>query len=100
MYQIAKYDCIYVTRKVFALLTDVVNPQGMMAVIEKKSGEEEIKYTEDMIVVLDGIQDPGNLGTILRTVDSIGLKQLIVSKGTQTCIIQRLYVQVWELYLE
>ncbi len=80
LYQIAKYDCIYVSSKVFGLLTDVVNPQGMLAVIEKKSGEDEIKYTEDIIVVLDGIQDPGNLGTILRTIDSVGLTQIVLSK--------------------
>ena len=80
LYQIAKYDCIYVTSKVFGLLTDVVNPQGMIAVIEKESGEEKIKFTEDIIVVLDGIQDPGNLGTILRTIDSTGLSQVVLSK--------------------
>lgn len=80
LYQIAKYDCIYVSGKVFSYLTDVVNPQGMLAVIEKESGEEEIKYTEDIIIVLDGIQDPGNLGTILRTVDSVGLSQIVLSK--------------------
>ena len=34
------------------------------------------------MVALDGIQDPGNLGTILRTIDSIGLKQILVSKET------------------
>lgn len=34
------------------------------------------------MVALDDVQDPGNLGTILRTVDSIGLTQIIVSKGT------------------
>ena len=33
-------------------------------------------------MVLDGIQDPGNLGTILRTIDSVGLSQVIVSKET------------------
>ncbi len=80
LYQIAKYDCIYVSEKIFGLLTDVVNPQGMLAVIEKTSSEDKIKYTEDIIVVLDGIQDPGNLGTILRTVDSVGLSQIILSK--------------------
>ena len=80
LYQVAKYDCIYVSSKIFALLTDVVNPQGMLAVIEKQNSEEEIKYTEDIIIVLDGIQDPGNLGTILRTVDSVGLSQIILSK--------------------
>jgi len=80
LYQIAKYDCVYVSSKIFYGLTDVVNPQGMLAIIEKDSGEDKIKYTEDIIVVLDGIQDPGNLGTILRTVDSAGLSQLILSK--------------------
>jgi len=79
LYKIAKYDCIYVTSKIFALLTDVVNPQGMLAVIEKENSED-IKYTEDIIIILDEIQDPGNLGTILRTVDSAGLSQIIMSK--------------------
>lgn len=80
LYRIAKYDCIYVSSKVFGGLTEVVNPQGMLAVIEKKGNEEEIKYLEDIIIVLDGIQDPGNLGTILRTVDSAGLSQIVLSK--------------------
>ena len=34
---------------------------------------------------MDGIQDPGNLGTILRTVDSANLKQIIVSADTADC---------------
>ncbi len=80
LYRIAKYNCIYVAEKVFSLLTDVVNPQGMLAVLEKTSSEDKMKYDEDIIVVLDGIQDPGNLGTILRTVDSVGLTQIVLSK--------------------
>lgn len=82
LYEIAKYECIYVSKKVFDLITDVQTPQGMLAVIEKENSEDKIDYTEDVIVVLDGIQDPGNLGTILRTIDSCGLKQVIVSKET------------------
>lgn len=82
LYQIAKYDCIYVSSKIFNLLTDVVNPQGMLAIIGKRNGEEQIEYKEDIIVVLDGIQDPGNLGTIIRTIDSIGISQLIISKDS------------------
>ncbi len=58
LYQIAKYECIYVSSKVFGLLTDVVNPQGMLAIIEKENGEEKINYNDDIIIVLDGIQDP------------------------------------------
>lgn len=83
MYEIAKYECIYVTNKIFTSLTDVKNPQGIMAIVEKNSSkEEEIDYNQDVIVALDDIQDPGNLGTILRTVDSIGINQILVSKGT------------------
>ena len=80
--EIAKYECIYVSEKIFNLITQVTNPQGIMAIVEKKAKEDEIDYTQDLIVMLDDIQDPGNLGTILRTIDSIGLKQIIVSKET------------------
>ena len=82
MLEIAKYECIYVTDKIFNTITQVTNPQGIMAIIEKNVENQEIDYTQDIIVVLDDVQDPGNLGTILRTVDSIGLNQIIVSKGT------------------
>ena len=82
MYEIAKYECIYVTDKIFASITQVTNPQGIMAIVEKGDLNAQIDYTQDIIVVLDDIQDPGNLGTILRTVDSVGLNQIIVSKET------------------
>lgn len=82
MKEITNYDCICVTEKIFKTLTQVMNPQGVLAVIKKNNETNEIKYDEDIIVALDDIQDPGNLGTILRTVDSVGLTQLIVSKGT------------------
>ena len=82
MLEIAKYECIYVSDKVFNLITQVTNPQGIMAIIEKDNANVQIDYTQDIIVALDDVQDPGNLGTILRTVDSIGLNQIIVSKGT------------------
>lgn len=71
LYEIAKYNCIYVDEKVFNNITDVQNPQGVLAVIEKKNSDLDIKFDEDVIVVLDDIQDPGNLGTILRTLDSV-----------------------------
>lgn len=86
MYEIAKYECIYVTTKVFESITGVSNPQGILAIIQKESCEDtQIDYTQDIMVALDDIQDPGNLGTILRTVDSIGLNQILVSKGTADC---------------
>ena len=82
MLEIAKYECISVSDKIFNIITQVTNPQGIMAIIEKNAQDAQIDYSQDIIVVLDDVQDPGNLGTILRTVDSIGLNQIIVSKGT------------------
>ena len=82
MYEIAKYECVYVNKKIFNTLTDVVNPQGILAIIGRSNNKNQIDYMQDIIVALDDIQDPGNLGTILRTVDSVGLTQILVSKGT------------------
>ena len=82
LYEIAKYNCIYVTEKVFLQITDVTNPQGILAVIDKKKINSDINYDSDLFLILDNIQDPGNMGTILRTADSINLKQIIVAKGT------------------
>ena len=85
MYEIAKFECVYVTEKIFGMVSDVNTPQGILAIIGRSNGDVEIDYSQDIIVALDGIQDPGNLGTILRTVDSIGLNQILVSKETADC---------------
>lgn len=83
MYEIAKYDCIYVSEKVFNSITDVINPQGIMAVLKKnKTDESEIDFSQDNFLLLDNIQDPGNMGTILRTADSLNMNQILVTKGS------------------
>lgn len=80
-YEMAKLDFVYVPENIFKMISDVESPQGVLAVIGKPN-KEEINLDEDIILALDDIQDPGNLGTILRTADSVGLKQILVSKGT------------------
>ena len=82
MYEVANLNFLYVNSKVFQTITDVSNPQGILAVIKRPEKTCKINYNEDIIIVLDGIQDPGNLGTILRTVDSANLKQIVVSNET------------------
>lgn len=82
MYDIAKYDCEYVSKKVLNSITQVVMPQGVFAIVAKNDDYAEIDCTQDVIIALDNLQDPGNFGTILRTIDSIGLTQVLVSKGT------------------
>ena len=73
---------IHVTKNVFETISDVVSPQGVLVVINKKIDENKISKHADYILALDGIQDPGNLGTIIRTADSANIKQILVSKDT------------------
>ena len=79
--QIGEDKKIYVTEEIIKILSDVVNPQGIIAVVEKNNNSE-IDYSKDLILVLDNIQDPGNLGTIIRTADSCNLNQIVITKET------------------
>ena len=80
LYKIAKEKILYVSDKVFKVLTDVATPQGILAVVEKNKNKE-IDFSKELFLILDNIQDPGNMGTILRTADSVALTQIIVPKG-------------------
>lgn len=67
-----------------AELSDTVTPQGVMAVGEiPPSGLEDLPRDLGRIVLLvDGIQDPGNLGTLLRTLAAAGGRAAICVMGT------------------
>ena len=45
LYEISKYDCIYVTEAVFNTITDVSTPQGILAVVEQQGSEQQIDYS-------------------------------------------------------
>ena len=79
--KINNYKFILVTENVFKELTEVKTPQGILAVVYKKE-QRKIDEKADYIMALDDVQDPGNIGTIIRTLDSANIKQLIVSRGT------------------
>lgn len=76
-----EYEYVIVNNNVFKELTDVKTPQGILAVVYKNK-ETIIDENAGYIMALDDVQDPGNIGTIIRTLDSANIKQLIVSKGT------------------
>jgi len=61
-------------------LSSLTTSPGIMAVIKQK--EEKPLEEEDLIVVLEKIQDPGNLGTIIRTTEAFGVKTIVCSKDT------------------
>ncbi|WP_173915886.1 RNA methyltransferase [Halobacillus sp. Marseille-Q1614] len=70
---------VEVSDQVFKETADTETPQGIAAVVEIKKFEfENAPYT----LLLDSLQDPGNLGTLIRTADAAGFSQVILGKGT------------------
>jgi TrmH family RNA methyltransferase len=65
-------------------LADTEHPQGVVAIIEPKRWTlEDIRLTPgSTLLALDGVQDPGNVGTILRTALGFGAAGVVALKGT------------------
>lgn len=60
-----------------------VNGQGIIAIVKKASTSiEDLVITDGLYVLLDAVQDPGNLGTIIRTALAAGAKGLFLTKGS------------------
>lgn len=71
------------TNNIFKELIDTENTQGILGVIKFKDRkiENNIKIDDKFILILDRIQDPGNMGTIIRTADAAGVDAIIALKG-------------------
>lgn len=70
--------------RLFDKLAQTVTSQGILAVVAKAEVRKEdfIGLPGSNFVVLDRLQDPGNIGTILRTADAAGYRLAILMKGT------------------
>lgn len=73
--------CLSLSKELFDGLSDTVNSQGVMAVVKFPQPLTSID-PNGLYLALDHIQDPGNLGTMIRTADAAGFSGLIYSKGT------------------
>lgn len=71
------------TNKIFNELIDTENTQGILGIVKfkYKKIENNIKSNDKFVLILDRIQDPGNMGTIIRTADAAGVDTIIVLKG-------------------
>jgi TrmH family RNA methyltransferase len=70
-----------VTRAVIESLTNTDTPQFVCASVRTPDTSVPEIYPEGLIVVLDAVQDPGNLGTIIRTSDAMGAAGIILGAG-------------------
>ena len=91
----AEAGCFFevLSDKVFKDTSDTMTPQGVMAVVgmkpyrwqdllKKESAAENAKDSghEKLILILESLQDPGNLGTILRTGEGAGIDGVILNR--------------------
>lgn len=76
-------ECFSVSRKDYRELTRTENPQGILAVVKipDEIEESELLGGTGVLLCLDAIQDPGNLGTILRSALWFGVRGVVLGEG-------------------
>lgn len=76
----------YVSGDVFRKMTDTLTPQGILCIMKQKHYDlKEILPAlpeKPIIMLLENLQDPGNLGTIMRTAEGAGVSLVLMSKDT------------------
>lgn len=70
-----------VTKDIIEQLTETETPQGIVALC-KQLTHDAIIHSGKTFMVMDQVQDPGNLGTIIRTADACGVDAVIIGDGT------------------
>lgn len=72
-----------VNDKLFKEISTTENSQGIIGIIKKKFYKLDSFIDKDkiFIIILDRLQDPGNLGTIIRTADAAGVDLILTTKG-------------------
>ncbi|SKA06645.1 RNA methyltransferase, TrmH family [Pilibacter termitis] len=69
-----------VSDEVMHTLSELPTPQGICAVVKMK--EQKMTEWSGGWLLLDNVQDPGNVGTMIRSADAFGLSGVILGKGT------------------
>lgn len=68
----------------FQSISDTDSPQGILAIcaIPEEAGKEDLQKTQGVIAALDAVQDPGNVGTMIRTASWFGAAGILFGEGT------------------
>ncbi|MFC0557882.1 TrmH family RNA methyltransferase [Halalkalibacter alkalisediminis] len=74
-------DVIIVSDQIMKELSETETPQGIAAVCVLPS-EPDVERLEGQFLLIDRVQDPGNLGTMIRTADAAGMTGVILGEGS------------------
>ena len=80
----ATRNALLVPSELFKVISDTQTPQGVLALVKMKTLQlEDIEVKANgFYLMLENLQDPGNLGTIIRTAHAAGVNAVILTKGT------------------
>ena len=78
-----KSEITLVSNDELSRISSLVSPNNVLAIV--KINQQELEKNAGITLVLDDVNDPGNLGSIIRICDWFGVKQLICSKNTVDC---------------
>lgn len=83
MIYIRKHSKVFVlSDKLFSDISDTQTPQGILAILNyNRSTISDIAEENNRLVILDTLQDPGNMGTIIRTADAAGFTGIVICEG-------------------
>ena len=76
------FEAETITETELERISGLQTPNQVLAIVEQKHLKVDPVYTNQLTLVLDDIQDPGNLGTIIRIADWFGVKQIVASEDT------------------
>jgi RNA methyltransferase, TrmH family len=74
----------FVPQQVLEFMADTESPQGVVALVSRPFYELSDIFTEApaLILIADGLQDPGNLGTLIRTAEAAGASGILTTRNT------------------
>jgi len=84
--ELFKRKIFSISDELFLKVSDTINPQGILAVCRQKKYNQEnieniLNKENPFFILLEKIQDPGNLGTLIRTADAANVDAIFLSKG-------------------
>lgn len=85
-FEVPTTNLVVISQKIAERLSDTVTTQGIFAIVQIPNQQRQIEKPVDQItgswLFLDNIQDPGNIGTMVRTADAAGFVGVVFGKGT------------------
>lgn len=72
-------DKVIFADKLFKKISSLKSPDGFAAVVKKKKSKQ---ISSKRVLLLDGLNDPGNMGTIIRSAEAFGFKDILLAPNT------------------